>query len=183
MSRPSHPWLWLTSLLWLLLLDESNATVLEPLDLRQLVMSSSEIVIGRVDSTRSYWNAARTRILTEVTIRVEESIHGAPAKRIVLTQLGGEVDGVRVTVPGCPTFRVGEESLLFVWRSPKGLAQVTGLAQGKFEVVVNGNGQRMVTRASSLEDATSTIQSTPPEQRIGLDDFLTAIRSIKQGHR
>jgi len=110
------------------------ATTLTHLDTRALTRSSQEIVIGTVVETRSHWNSAHTRIVTEIDVDVRETIKGSPATRVTLTQMGGEVDGVRVSVPGCAAFHPGEEALLFVWRDPHGRAQLTGLAQGKFEI-------------------------------------------------
>jgi len=122
------------------------ATQVVPLDTRGLVRSSSDIVIGEVIGKRSYWNAGRTRIFTDVIVRVGESLKGA-GDTVTLTQLGGEVDGATLDVPGSPSFRRGEQALLFLWRDGRGRPQVNGLAQGKFEIARDpATGSRMVER-------------------------------------
>src|SRR5262245_31561662 len=89
----------------------SWATTLQHVDTRDLTLGSSDIVIGFVESSRSYWNEKHTRILTDVTVRVERALKGAVGQRLTLTQLGGVVDGARYSIPGCPAFRDGEEAL------------------------------------------------------------------------
>jgi len=110
-----------------------HATTLVHQDLRGLVRGSSDIVVGRVGTVRARWDDARRHIVTDVTFEVGESLKGV-RRRLTLTQLGGEVDGMRLTVPASPSFRPGEEALLFVWRDARGRAQVNGLGQGKFEI-------------------------------------------------
>jgi len=131
----------------LLAAHTAAATTMAQLDTRALTLQSSDIVIGTVEQVHSYWNPAHTRILTDVTVAVSRSLVGEAADRITLTQYGGEVDGVRVSVPGCPSFRTGEEALLFVWRDPRGVAQVNGLAQGKFDIARDAaTGEMLVQR-------------------------------------
>jgi hypothetical protein len=158
------------------------ATTVIHVDTRELVRSSDEIVVGQVDGTRSYWNENRTKILTDVTVRVSSSLKGRYADRLTLTQLGGEVDGVRYSVPGCPVFRPGEEALLFVWRDSRGRAQVNGLAQGKFEIRRDPvSGAAFVQRAATgfaVRDARTlrAVEAGQPAPLITLDQLVSEIR-------
>jgi hypothetical protein len=115
-------------------------------DTRELSRSSDGIVVGRVEAVRCFWNPERTRIFTEVTIRVDQSVKGSSEPLLTLTQLGGTIDGARYTVPGAPQFHVGEETLVFVWRDAKGRPQVNGMAQGKFEIDRDAKGVRRIQR-------------------------------------
>lgn len=153
-------------LLELLAAPAGLATRVVQLDTRALTLGSSDIVIGEVESVSSRWNAPRTLILTDVTVRVTRSLKGEQA-RVVLTQPGGTVGDVRTTVPGCPAFSVGEEALLFVWRDAGGRAQVTGLGQGKFEIHRDpASGERMIQRATpgfAVRDARRLALARPGE--------------------
>jgi hypothetical protein len=161
---------------------DAHATQVRHLDTRALALESNDIVVGRVAATRSYWNDAHTKILTDVSVEVTESVKGAGPGTLTLTQLGGEVDGVRYTIPGCPAFRPGEETLLFLWRDPRGRAQVNGLAQGKFEIMRDAvTGARTVQRAMpglAVQDARSLKLVAPTETapKIPLDDLLNEVR-------
>lgn len=112
----------------------SDASTLRHMDTRELVRNSDAIVIAEVTNVRSEWSPGRKRIITRTTVRVRDRITGLSASSFEILQLGGELDGVRVTVHGCPTFREGEEALLFLSGSAADRMQVTGLAQGKFEI-------------------------------------------------
>ena len=96
-------------------------------------------------------------------------------------EAGGEVDGARYTVPGCPAFRSGEEVLLFVWRDAQGRAQVNGLSQGKFEIERDAKtGEATVQRSLpglAVRDAKS-LASRPTAGSVGrvkLSELKTAI--------
>jgi hypothetical protein len=172
------------------LAPHAHATQVRHLDTRALAIESSDIVVGRIAATRSYWNDTHTKILTDVSVEIAESVKGAGPGTLVLTQLGGEVDGVRYTIPGCPAFRAGEEALLFVWRDPRGRAQVNGLAQGKFEITRDpATGARSVQRAMpglAVRDARTLklVPATETAPRIPLDELLNEVRrSLEEAGR
>jgi hypothetical protein len=159
----------------------ASATQVIALDTRALVSSSHDIVVGEVLAARSYWNPERTRIYTDVTVRVNETLRGATGT-LTLTQMGGVVDGARYTVPGSPEFKPGEEALLFVWRDPSGRAQVNGLAQGKFDIRRDpSTGARLVQRTLpglAVKDARSLslVKSGERAPQLKLDDLLGEVR-------
>jgi hypothetical protein len=152
--------------------------------LRDLTLGSSDVVIGRVEEMSTRWNESHTKIVTDVTVSVSESLKGTPGERLVLTQLGGDLDGFRYAVPGSPLFRPGEEALLFVWRDAKGRAQVNGLAQGKFDIRTDAaTGARSVQRAVEglqVRDVRALAQVRPGEAVpvFGLDELKREIRTI-----
>ncbi len=162
----------------------ASATTMRHLDTRGLTLGSSEIVVGAVQATRARWNADRSKIFTEVDLRVAESLKGAGTQLITLTQLGGEIDGVKYSIPGGPLFRAGEEALVFVWRDPKGVAQVNGLAQGKFDITRDAKtGTATVQRAApgfAIKDVRrlASVQSGESTPRIALDELKREIRRV-----
>lgn len=155
-----------TSLLGALCAPNARATQVVHLDTRALTLGSSDIVIGQVEAVTPRWNATRTKIITDVSLRVSRSLKGE-RERMVLSHLGGTIGNVRTTVPGCPAFTVGEEALLFVWRDARGRAQVNGLAQGKFEIRRDAaTGERVVQRAApglAVRDARRLSLARPGE--------------------
>lgn len=125
----------------------SHASTLVHFDTAQLTQASDQIVIGKVESVRSYWGTGRRTILTDAVVRVNDTLKGEVAATVVITQLGGEVDGVKVAVAGCPAFQAGEEAVLFLAHGRSDQIQLTGLAQGKFEIETDpGTGARLVQR-------------------------------------
>ena len=167
-----------------------SATEVVHFDTPALVRGSSDIVIGRIEGTRSYWNERHTKILTEVSVRVSESLKGAPPGELRLVQLGGEVDGMRYRVPGSPLFSPGEEALLFVWRDAAGRPQVNALAQGKFDIRRDPvTGARLVQRSLpglAFREPRS-LRGAPAGEAahaVPLDDLLREIRrALDEGGR
>jgi hypothetical protein len=126
----------LASLLAVLMVLPAQATVMELLDVGRLTLLSSDIFYGQVDSTETYWNAERTRIYTRIRVRVDETFKGpvGPSQTVTVTQLGGEIDGVRLDYSGRPDFSVGEKVVLFTTRGKNNDFIVVGLKQGKMTV-------------------------------------------------
>ncbi len=161
-----------------------RASTVVHLNLRDLTLASSDIVVGRVEATRAHWNDAHTRIVTEVTVAIGEALKGAPGGTLTLTQLGGEADGFRYAIAGAPAFRPGEEALLFVWRDRLGRAQVNGLAQGKFEIATDpATGERTVQRQAEGAAVGDVSSLSPLKQgqvapRLRLTDMVGEIRRI-----
>jgi hypothetical protein len=177
------------SLLGLLFVCPAEATQVLHLDTRALTLGSSDIVIGQVEAVTPRWNANRTKIVTDVTVRVSRSLKGE-RERIVLTQLGGTLGDVRTTVPGCPAFTAGEEALFFVWRDARGRAQVNGLAQGKFDIRRDpGTDQRVVQRTApgmAIRDTRLLARARPgePAPPLPLADLVREIeRTLAEGGR
>jgi hypothetical protein len=161
---------------------KAEATQVVHLDTRGLTRESSDIVIGTVGAQRVHWNDAHTMILTDVTVQVSQSLKGATGD-LTLTQVGGEIDGMRYAVEGSPSFVSGEEVLVFAWRDASGRAQVDGLAQGKFEIRRDAaTGTRMVQRRlPGLEVAdVKTLRAAPVGRaapKPTLDEFVREIQA------
>jgi hypothetical protein len=169
-------------LLLALLAGPARATQVVALDTPELVRGSSDIVIGSVETTTSHWNPSHTHIVTDVTVRVEESMKGSGATTITLTQLGGDADGLHLEVDGSPAFRRGQRSVLFLWRDSHGRAQVNGLSQGKFDIERDPTTGRETVRRDlgtlALRDlrGAQLMRAGEVTARIGLEDFKSEIR-------
>jgi hypothetical protein len=162
----------------------ARATQMLHLDTQALVLGSDDIVVGQVESLQPHWNAAHTKIFTDVSVRVTQALKGGAVDRMTLTQLGGEMDGMRYTVPGCPAFVPGEEALLFVWRGTRGHPQVSGMAQGKFDIQRDpATGEATVQRSVpglAVRDARQ-LRLVPQGQaapRIPLNDLVREIQQV-----
>ena len=171
----------LAALAALAIAPPAHATQVIQMDTRDLVRSSSDIVVGSVDRVRSYWNANHTRILTDVTVNVGESLKGDASHAVTITQMGGVVDGMRLTIDGTPVFKPGEQAVLFLWRDAQGRRLVNGLAQGKFDIQRDASTGELLVRRSldglSLLNARTRagVGAQAVEPRTRLDDFRRQI--------
>ena len=167
----------------------ARATEVQHLDTAQLTRTSSDILVGKVQGVQSRWNTAHTKIFTDITVQVTDALKGANTPNVSFTQLGGTVGDLRYEVEGCPAFVNGEEALLFLWRDSRGVAQLNGLGQGKFEITRDAQGRRMVQRgAMGLAIQEARRLSLVPAGRLAppipLDDLIREIRAnLAEGGR
>jgi hypothetical protein len=117
-----------------------------PMNLPQLVEDAGKIFLGKCIEVRSGKDPDTGLIVTWITFEVSKGIKGDPGETETIKQLGGTHEGLTVT-SFTPTFRVGEEVLLFVYpASAVGLTSAVGLHQGKFNVYTEERtGKRKVT--------------------------------------
>lgn len=163
-----------------------TATTVRRMDLRDLTKSATAVLVGKCARIESRWDKRHTRILTHVHLTVSECVKGETEPVVTLTLLGGTVGADTVKVPGMPTFRVGEECVVFLWTTKTGIHTVMGLAQGKFTVHEDKQtGAKLVSRKSTGLDlvAKDGARSEDPDwSPIPLEKFLDRVREYaKEG--
>jgi hypothetical protein len=180
-------WPRLAGLIAMLLLGtmRADATTVAALSNRALAQTADIIVIGRCTSVRSAW-VGRT-LVTQATIGVTESLKGDARNTLTVTLPGG-IDAARkfpvsMVYAGAPQIAMGEEVFLFLGRSgtsPDGLV-VLGFSQGKFSIVSDETGQRVVSRNLSSVTLASPAGTRPgTSTRTPLARFRDEIRGYLQ---
>ena len=146
---------------------------------QQMGQQSQTVVRGKVSSVESYWNDTHTKIFTRTRISVDETYKGAEQAAIDIIQLGGVVDGVRVTVHGALQWHVGEEVLLFAERYDAAHYRVSGFSQGKFHVERDPDTGVAYVTAPALDDVdlvgaagAQGIQRPTKSERVTLETFV-----------
>ena len=134
------------------------ATTVRAFDTRSLVDASDCIARGQVIESKSFWNGDHTRIYTDTVFRVRTTYYEraaelkqrlSPRGEVVVRQLGGTMEGARMTVPGTTSFQIGDDVVLFL-RSQSGFHTLVGMAQGIVRIQRTPNG---LTVSSDLEGA------------------------------
>ena len=126
----------------------ASATILRELGLSELVRQADRVVVARVEARVSRWEGGR--IVTDVTLRVEDSAKGDArvGERVVVTTMGGSVDGIGMKVVGEAAFVKGETALVFMVASGAAAVrtwEVVGMAQGRMPVTLDAaTGLRQV---------------------------------------
>ena len=111
------------------------ATTVIPVADDALIRDAVAIVLGRVQRIESRWKPRRARIVTAITLSVDEVLKGDPGvTEITIRQLGGEVRGLHSWIEGSPEFHVGEKVLVFLRHNADGTLRVAHLFQGKLSV-------------------------------------------------
>ena len=112
------------------------ATTVIPVADDALIRDAVAIVVGRVQRIESRWKPRRARIVTAITLSVDEVLKGDPGvTEITIRQLGGEVRGLHSWIEGSPEFHVGEKVLVFLRHNADGTLRVAHLFQGKLSIL------------------------------------------------
>jgi len=167
--------------------EEAFATQILFRSPEQLGAQSALVVRGSVTGTRPFWNETHTKIFTDVSVSIDETYKGSGSSVVQLRQLGGEIDGVRMTVQGALRWRAGEEVLLFLEPYVSGTYHVSGFSQGKYDIerdVETGRAYVMqaVQTVSDVVGAPA-VQSASESERVPLEQFLDRALARKGGAR
>jgi len=124
-------------------LSPARASVLEALDMRELVHASHEIVVASTRTSQARYDGPR--IITESVVDVEDRMRGGTTSELRVTTLGGSVNGVGMRVEGAARLEVGERAVLFLRRVRGGPALTpVGMAQGVLPVARDPEGRELV---------------------------------------
>jgi hypothetical protein len=163
----------------LALIATSFSTTVLPVTVEELAHNSTDVVVGSTGEPRSVWNAAHTMIYTVTPFQIERAIKGSRRGHVMVTQMGGHLDGIETKVAGVRQFQANERDALFLRPSQDmpGTYVITGLMQGRFtiqqeagkEVVSNGIGgvevfDRRTLQIGEFQGAKMTLQAL--EQRV-----------------
>ncbi|HYC60228.1 MAG TPA: hypothetical protein VEK79_11755 [Thermoanaerobaculia bacterium] len=160
----------------------AEATIARAVKFDEKVDQAAAIVLGRVVSQTSSWDAAQQRILTYSKLQVEKTFKGFPSQEITIVTPGGVVGDVAQDYVGVPRFRTGDEHVVFV-RNTKVGPTVLFLDQGAYHVDKDERGDRLVRPIDSnavMIDTQRGVAVTPEKAR-SLRDFEGSVReTIRQ---
>jgi hypothetical protein len=155
----------------------AHATIARVVQFDQKVAQSASILLGRVVSQTSSWDANKQRILTYSKFQVEKTLKGFPAQEITLVTPGGTVGDIAQDYVGVPRFNPGDDHVVFVRNTGVG-PTVAFLEQGAYRVEKDDRGDRIVQPLVStavLVDSQRGMAVTPEGPR-SLRDFENSVR-------
>ncbi len=160
----------------------AEATVVLPLDFRQLTSKATAIVRGRVISLTPQWATERHGIETMVTVEVESYLKGDFGPQFTFRVPGGRMGRFRSVTLGAPVFREGEEVILFLGATGPAIPHVVGFNQGVYRITVDrASGARLVTPPILTGDVTTPtliVRGDPSRRPIPLARFEAQVRSM-----
>ena len=118
--------------------SSGSASIVQALELPELVDQSDRIVLGRVVFAEAFRQADGT-IATWYRVEVEQELRtDAPPRdeepEVILQVLGGEIGDLGMRVEGEPRFSVGERAVLFMREGNQLAFRPVGMAQGVMRV-------------------------------------------------
>jgi hypothetical protein len=169
----------------LFLLVPLPAATLERLSLEEMIQKSTEIVRGRILSSRT---ALRGPVVyTFVQVQVDDRWKGPPAARVEVAIPGGDYGRLQQSFSGAPVLEPGTDYLLFLWTGRSGLTQVIGLSQGVFQVKRAPDGSLLVERPASREVVLEAGTGRRVEDltiSVSLEEMRTRVRQVlSSSHR
>lgn len=164
------------------------ATVYVAADLRELTTESRAVALGRVVALEARWLEDRRGIETFVTLEVETYAKGDLGRAVTLRVPGGQMGPYRSLMLGAPTFREGEDVVVFLTSVGPSIPHLVGLAQGVYRVRPDvATGARLVTpeivRMPGMEAAQSSrvVRGDGSRRPASLDAFLAEVRALAAG--
>ena len=134
-------WIWVA----LLLPSMAMGSPARQANLEELTQLSSDILVGMVSSSESYWDGRR--IMTRHVLETSDVWRGTERSGpVYVVTMGGQVDHIAQKVSGAPVLRVGEEVVLFLARSNRDELHPVGLSQGVFYVRPSVQSAQPLTR-------------------------------------
>lgn len=160
-----------------------EATVLVPIEFRELVSTAPVIVHGRVVDVRSALVDGRRSVETFVTVEAGEYLKGRLGTHFTIRIPGGQVGRYRTVFVGAPEFQAGDELVLFLQTPRASLPHIVGLSQGAFRVVFDPRtGQRMVATpivmGKGTGDAERVVRGDPSRRPVTMDAFRDVVRQV-----
>jgi hypothetical protein len=199
-SPVSHPSARGASALFLLLLiafsplnQSAEALTMSPLSVETLSRDADLIIHGRVlsqEAQRVQKSGAHSEgswIFTLSTLEVTARLKGDCLTQVLVSQAGGTIDGLTMSIPGATLLRPDQEVVLFLKAKP-GTSHYTilGFNQGIRWIVVNQEGRREVLNTPKLTRVKESPSSKPlsdPSQggqgRVGLLKTLPKVKVLK----
>jgi hypothetical protein len=161
----------------LTVVPRAEATLARAMKFDDKVENAASIIVGKCVASRSQWDAEHRWILTYSTFQVEDSMKGRGASEITIVTPGGEVGGLHQDTIGVPSFRVGDENVVFTKDTSLG-PTVLYFDQGAYDVGPGDRDSRVVTPRPTGAVLVDTQRGTAyePEHARTLGEFKREVR-------
>lgn len=160
-----------------------QATVILPIEFKELVTTSPVIVHGRVTDTRAVLLDGRQTVETFVTVDVEEYLKGNLGEHVTFRVPGGQIGRYKTIFVGAPEFNQGDEVVLFLKAPTGGVPFIVGLNQGAYRVMPDARtGQRVVTTPILMGrgdgQPETVVRGDVTRRPLAIDAFREAVRQV-----
>ena len=158
----------------------AGALTVLPATFEELVRESVAVLHGRVREVDGRWTADRRTIESTITLDVYDAFKGAHLETATFVVPGGEAGGRILVMPGAPTFRVGDEVVVFLRGRAPSIPQPVGLSLGVYRVAHPSAGTALVVPSPvhAAESPTRIVRGTPARQVRALAEFGAAVRAV-----
>jgi len=159
-----------------------SATTLAYASLDDLILKSSQIVRGTVQSLEGKANGSR--VSTRVRIAVVERWKGPEGITVDVVVPGGQAGRITQTVSGAPDLKVGTEYVFFLWTGRTGVNRLLGFSQGVLLLAKDPRGLANVSRppvSAAVVNATTGVAVQDSGVSMTLAELRERIRRVLAG--
>lgn len=158
-----------------------SASTFVAMDLEEMTTRADAVVQGEIVEVESFWTESGRLIVTEATLRVEETLVGKTRPNVTIRTAGGEVGGLMVEAHGFPVFERGEKVLVFLKRgAAAGTVEVLGYQQGHYRVVTRLDGVTLAV--PQAEEGFRALRKdgslAPAASSVEIDQFKNTVRAL-----
>lgn len=155
----------------------ASATLMQAKSFDDKVENAASIVLGKCVSTRSQWDPDHRWIVTYSTFQVEDTMKGSAGSQVTIVTPGGTVGTLQQDTIGVPSFREGDENILFTKSTNLG-PTVLYFDQGTYDVAADSRGEKTITPRPTGAVVVDTQRGTAyePEHARTLSDFRHAVK-------
>lgn len=159
-----------------------DATLVIPVEFRQIVAEATLIVRGRITDVRGVRVPDRG-VESIGTIAVDGVLKGDPVDFVSVRVPGGTVGRYRYVMVGAPRLRAGEHAVFFLKRGPDDAWRPIGLTQGIFRVQPEPQTGRPIVHpplvAGRTVSATGrTVRGDPRRRLMPVSEFESLVRFV-----
>ena len=145
-------------------------------DLEELTQLSSDILVGTISSSESYWDGRR--IMTRHVLETSDVWRGEERSGpVYFLTMGGQVGHIAQHVSGSPLVRRGDEVVIFLARSQRNELHPVGMSQGVFYLGQAQRSVRPVVRQLKAFEFINQLNRPFPER---LQDLKAAVLEVLQ---
>jgi hypothetical protein len=139
----------------------------KPVTTDELTQQADLIVVGKVAGLKAGWNTDRSRIITTVTLAVDQTLKGdAGTGSVTILVPGGEVDGVGELYSHTAQFKKDEEVVVFAKKDKQGRLRTTGGENGKLSIRKDAaSGISLVSGETALDEFTANVRNAAGSQK------------------
>jgi len=141
-------------LVFVALVSVMFGTTVLPRTVEELTRDSTDVIVGTAGQPKTVWNASHSMIYTVTPVRVEQALKGSRTGTLMVTQMGGTLDGITTKVAGIRQFHASERAALFLRPSGDmpGTFVISGMMQGRFSIDNDGNVSNGVPGVHVLDE-------------------------------
>jgi hypothetical protein len=161
----------------------AQAAIAQAATFDEKVDNAAAIILGKCVKTEARFDPTGRWIVTYATFNVEESMKGNAAGQLTIVTPGGSVNGIHQETIGVPTFREGDEHVVFLRNTRLGPTPLY-FDQGTYNVAAGEHGEKMIVPMPSNVmhiDTQRAMAVAPADEPRTLGAFKQAVSDSMKG--